>query len=417
MTSTLSSLLATLLDLTDEDTIAALDAVGVIVDANDDGVLDAGEFVDLTQLRGITEIIIPEGADGVDFDMTAEQALVAYTVDAAGVRSTWAHDADNATAEIAREDGDFRELTGNVDVFVGQDADISPLEGVDDLVVTFESLPVLTVASLQLNDQLEVEVDALGNLTGNATATQILEALTSPLSIVVDYVGLDFEGNPVDSVATVTAAFTKFANGTLDTVAVNGAAGAIAKASGEAADVDGILALADTIRWTGVGSRFSSQEEPLVAQAADDTFVFVAGTDGAEDTVINGFTTAAGNDILNFSGFLGAAPAALNGPWDTGPGVTLIENDVTILEDIAGNQDITTAAGLNVALAIGGEYAAIAMDPNETAVIMTTATGGGGVGTTFVFFAESSAAAVITTTLVGVLNNVDVDTFVLGNFA
>jgi Ca2+-binding RTX toxin-like protein len=148
-----------------------------------------------------------------------------------------------------------------------------------------------------------------------------------------------------------------------------------------------------------------------------DTFTFAAtGADNGEDTITDATAGGAG-DVFDFTLFLTAAAADLNGPYDGTQGAQSIENDVTILEDVAGNEDITTAAGLETALAVGGEYAAIDMAVTETAVILTTATAGGSTGDVYAFYATSDGAGDITVDLVGVINNVDVDDFVAGNFA
>ena len=61
----------------------------------------------------------------------------------------------------------------------------------------------------------------------------------------------------------------------------------------------------------------------------------------------------------------------MNAVLTANPGATDVERDVNLLVDITGNQDITTAAGLNTAVAVGGEYANINMANSKKAVFVT----------------------------------------------
>jgi Ca2+-binding RTX toxin-like protein len=162
--------------------------------------------------------------------------------------------------------------------------------------------------------------------------------------------------------------------------------------------------------------------DSLTGNAGADTFVFgaTAAANGAD--IFTDLTVGAGGDVLDFSAFAidGNATATAPGVFvaaDTAnPGAsTDIAGTVRRLVDIAGAQDITTAAGLTTALAAGGEYANIDMAANSKAIIIVSATGGADAD--FIFFATSDAAGVISVTLVGTTtNNVTIGNYVAGNF-
>lgn len=182
--------------------------------------------------------------------------------------------------------------------------------------------------------------------------------------------------------------------------------------------------------------RGGAGSDTLSGGAGNDRFIFetLALDNGAD--VILGFV--AGNsagavgpvpavfaDQLDFRGFLGGSPSALSAVITQnptpgllglgGPGTINIEGAVVRLVDIVGGQTLTNAAGLNVALAAGGEYANINMAANSTAIVIAAVNSD--VATQYLYYASSDGAGAISTVLVGTLQQVDIDSFVASNFA
>ncbi|MDH4396847.1 MAG: hypothetical protein QE278_14305 [Limnobacter sp.] len=159
-----------------------------------------------------------------------------------------------------------------------------------------------------------------------------------------------------------------------------------------------------------------------------DTFQFSSnsGAQGINGTdTLTDFTAGANQDVLSFAlfdlqqdnMFIGAAPSALRAVDKINPTAAVdVKGLIVRLVDIVGGQEIITKAGLEAALAAGGEYANIDMTAVTTskAVFITSATDGDDPDQ--VFFATSDAAGLITVSLVGQTNNVDIDNYVVGNF-
>lgn len=142
---------------------------------------------------------------------------------------------------------------------------------------------------------------------------------------------------------------------------------------------------ADTITGNGGNDSIILTDASATAAAAtgSDTVVFAATAAANGIDVITGFTTAgtaAGGDVLDFTAFLGGAASGLTA-YTANPGVAtdLTADGIITLVDIAGGQDISTAAGLQAALTVGGEY--VNLD-NTTAAVET-----------YVFLTAASAAA------------------------
>jgi hypothetical protein len=172
---------------------------------------------------------------------------------------------------------------------------------------------------------------------------------------------------------------------------------------------------ADTING-GVG------DDALTGGTGEDTFVFAdSAANNGSDTFAD-LTNGAGGDVLNLSAFNidgDGVPSAGNlgavNSIDPAIGVN-INGFVSRLVNIAGNEDITTAAGLTAAVAANGEYANIDMDNSTKAIVITSATDGAN-DVDFIFYLTSDNAGVITATLVGTtINVVDIDSYVTGNF-
>lgn len=163
--------------------------------------------------------------------------------------------------------------------------------------------------------------------------------------------------------------------------------------------------------------------------AGADRFVFEAvGADNGSDFILD-FVAGAGTqlnpaDMLDLRAFLGGSPAGLTAVQLINPALTIqgglsiglnIQNQVARLVDIAGGQNLTNAAGLNQALATGGEYANVDMAANSRAIIIAAQSSAA--SAQYVYYATADANRTITTTLVGTLQSVDIDSFVIGNFA
>lgn len=175
--------------------------------------------------------------------------------------------------------------------------------------------------------------------------------------------------------------------------------------------------------------------DSLTGGAGTDRFVFESlgannGADFITDFVAGAGTPASGMipavlaDVLDFTAFLGASPTGLTAVQLANPGLINIgglnmglniQNQVARLVDIAGGQNLTTAAGLAQALAGGGEYSNVDMSANSRAVIITSQSNVP--SAQFVFLATSDASRNISVSLVGTLQAVDIDGFVLSNFA
>lgn len=180
---------------------------------------------------------------------------------------------------------------------------------------------------------------------------------------------------------------------------------------------------ADTI----TGSRFNDTIEAgagndnITGGNGADTFVFASSATGNGTDTITDFIVGTGNDVLNLSAFgidgnTGAQVPVLGAVQTAAPAAASNVNGTIVrLVDIAGGQNITTAAGLTTAVAINGEYANINMTASSKAIFITSATNGADAD--FVFYAESNSEGTITATLVGTLTNaVDIDNYVAGNF-
>lgn len=155
----------------------------------------------------------------------------------------------------------------------------------------------------------------------------------------------------------------------------------------------------------------------LDTEGADTDFTIVLGATAATTGVntITNFTQGTGGDVLKIDAFLDAT--AFNGALTVNPGATTdATSDVNLLVDIAGGQDITTAAGLTAALAAGGEYANVDMTASGKAVFVTAASNAAG-QTQYVFYGTSDAGGNISVELVGTIANADIDSFVGANFA
>jgi Ca2+-binding RTX toxin-like protein len=169
----------------------------------------------------------------------------------------------------------------------------------------------------------------------------------------------------------------------------------------------------DTITG-GVGN------DTLTGNGGSDTFVFADSAANNGSDTITDFTTGGGGDILDFSAFAVDGNGTASAPGsitivlgNPGSPVTVLGPIVQIV-DLAGGDDITTAAGLQTALATG-ELANIDMAVSSKAIFITSATNGA--DPDFVFSATSDAGGAISVSLVGTLTgNVDIDAYSAANF-
>jgi hypothetical protein len=184
----------------------------------------------------------------------------------------------------------------------------------------------------------------------------------------------------------------------------------------------------DTIVLTDTTTDAASTVNLINAGKGNDTITLETAASKATDfTVVMGSTAAingldsitnfeqgASGDVLKPDAFLNAT--AMNAVITANTaGSTAVESDVNLLVDITGGQDITTAAGLDAALAAGGEYGNLDMAGSGKAVFVTASSSDAST-TSHVFFASSAANGTITTTKVATVASVDIDSWHSDNF-
>ncbi|MDP1932496.1 MAG: hypothetical protein Q8L60_13670 [Gammaproteobacteria bacterium] len=169
------------------------------------------------------------------------------------------------------------------------------------------------------------------------------------------------------------------------------------------------VTLGTSIAVGGGGSSVRGTEgaDNILLGAKTDTVVFDSSPT-AIDTIFN-FTTGSGTtkDVLDVSNSIAGGLNAT--VFSTNPAVTVLATNTIIrLADIAGGNDITTAAGLTAALNAGGEFANI--DATEAgATVYTFITSASTSSSTFYVFNAASVDATFdfsSVTLVGVVNAV-----------
>ena len=122
-------------------------------------------------------------------------------------------------------------------------------------------------------------------------------------------------------------------------------------------------------------------------------------TPTAVDTLFS-FTAGVGQDqleLLNYANFS-------TNTHTINEADTLASGDAAKLTDIAGNQDITSAAGLLTALNAGGEYALIDSSPGGQYTIITAASAGANSFYVFEAVGNAVTAEFDSVTLIGVVN-------------
>lgn len=383
--------------------------------------LNAAGTYDLSSLRGIKELRIPE-AFANKVKLTAEQALVAQSIKANGAVSD-----DGATPAVALAKGDFTKLAGadDVTVLVTKSADTSTLKGVDVVDVKDDSAANLTIRDNQLG--------AFNAGTQNAVAA--LDELADLTIKSMTVTGKD-----------VTTAKAKSEDLTVDTNFAHDATTGVAKTlsiTGHAAAIDGmrdllgtaadkaaftaLLAKAATVNHTLVGSELSTHSFDAAGNAAAsvtlngnsaavDTFTFVAApyTTGGAKVDIAGFTFGEGTaavpnvspaipaDVLNINAFLGAAIDASNGASTLNVGIAAGIN-------LAGADKANVLQVNNIQnLGVADFAAAVAANKIATAVsskyVVFADVAGDGDALQNIYFVETNNANVATVTLVGTIN-------------
>jgi hypothetical protein len=304
------------------------------------------------------------------------------------------------------------------------------LKGVDNFVLPNDTVPsamhdiALTINNTEMAN-LSVNTGAVaGAFTPTVFNAAAVLGQLSKLTANVNYSSLSNSGATVVESLPVTFDITANADGSLNTVVVAGAAGSIKSVD------TGLVNLATSITWQNVGSVYSALGGTALAgrDLAVDKFQFVSSVVNSSPTNITNFDAVANTgvdvaDILDFTAYLGAASGGITAALTANPVTTaLTTGKVYTLVDIAGNQDITTAAGLATALAAGGEYASLDSVASGKNVILTAATAG---STTYQAFyvtpatnAGTALTETFTVTLVGTITSSDAfSTLVSGNFA
>ena len=248
-------------------------------------------------------------------------------------------------------------------------------------------------------------------LTGGSGSDTIVFSGASTANIVVD---LSSTTDQVTNLAGAsnTATQTGFENITATSVTTSGIN---VTGSSSSNTVKGTNQ-ADTIA-SGTGAMTLTPDggnDVITGGSGIDTIIFESTAALSGTNTITGFTLGASADVLNPDAFLNAT--SLNAALTSEPATTTaVENDVNLLVDITGNQDITSATALNTALATG-EYSNLNMAASKTSIFVTAESNGSSV-TQHVFFATSaSGTAAITAVKVATIGSVDIDSFVAANF-
>jgi len=269
----------------------------------------------------------------------------------------------------------------------------------------------------------------VGDDTGEITSVAVTLGADSSMRIHTD----GFSG----SIGPMSITMGTNADVNIDISTVVGSVAAITLAGGDSsslADIDmttGVSAFGGIVAtsWAGdlsvdlsgvtTGTTIqvgAGGSDVLGTEGADNVF-FGAGVDQitfdatptSVDQVFN-FTGGAGKDVLD------VANAANFTAYTTNTADTLASGDFTKLTDIAGGQDITTAAGLLAALN-GGEYALI--DATAAASTYTFVTASSAASTTYYVFnaVETADASFDSVTLIGIVNGNAFSNLIAANVA
>ncbi|WP_417692145.1 beta strand repeat-containing protein [Roseibium sp.] len=387
----------------DQITLGAVGAGGTIsVDAgaNDDTIT--------TTIAIATDATSIKGGDGTD--------TLAFTDTNATTATLTVQ--DNLFSNISVEKIDFTgAIAGDLEWTLGGFANAMAAANGGKLIINAEALALGAAAD-------DVTINASALTAGNSVEVNLKDT-DATAGVASDIAVTGSAGNDKITVEEVTAASANIITLTGgkgdDTITVKTSAthdGKIVVNAGDGNDTVDLsgattdAVVADNIVTLGKGD----DTVTLGAEGADTSFTVAFANTAANNgtDTLKGFTAGVGGDVIDLDAFVN--PTAFNGALTANPGgATAVEGDVNVLVDIAGGQDITTAAGLQAALADGGEYSNINMTGSQKAVFVTAANEDAGQNQN-VFYAESDAAGNITVNLVGVMNSLDVNDLVAANF-
>ncbi|MDA8562611.1 DUF4214 domain-containing protein [Luminiphilus sp.] len=309
-------------------------------------------------------------------------------------------------------------IAGDLTFTVGGFADSMATRNGNVLGITSDTTATLSAAD-------DITIDASAMSAGNSVSVSITNTAAAATKVSnITVTGSD--GNDVITLEEDKAASANLitANGGAgdDTITIKSSSthdGAIVVSSGAGNDtIDLTAATTDAAVTANLVTPGSGNDIiKLDADAANTKVTIVTGSTAAltGELTITNFTQGATADVLKPDAFLNAT--AMNAALTANPGAPGdVENDVNLLVDIAGGEDITTAAGLTAALGTGGEYANVNMAASGKAVFVTAATNNAA-ETQYLFFATSDAGGNITAVSVGTIGSVDIDDFNAANFA
>ena len=293
----------------------------------------------------------------------------------------------------------------------------------------------------QNGGSLKISAQALiSGKAANDNITIDASGLSGTNSINIDIKNTDGDASTAVGVHTLTGSdgadtilHTEVTAASDDTITISSGSGNDTVTVVTSASQDGGVAITDgagdsTIDISGATSDAASTVNLITAGAGNDTIKLDtegANTDvtivAASTAVLNGkdtitnFLQATAEDVFKPDAFLNAT--ALNAVLTANAGTaTAVESDVNRLVDIAGGQDITTAAGLNSALSTG-EYSNINMAGSGSALFVTATTNAAGEDQ-HIFFATSDGGGTITAVEVAhfIGGALDIDTWHDDNF-
>jgi hypothetical protein len=367
--------------------------------------------------------------------LTTTQAITAAQTINLGAGTDTLHISDTvaSTATLTINDSTFKNVTG-VEVI---DFSNATLEG--DLIFTLGGYSN-SLASAASGNILKITSDTLA--VGTA-ATDIVTIDASGLS-GTNAVNIDIK-NTLDT-ATKASPITITGSDGADTIKVEeakaAAASTISITGGKGNDTITVKSTAthngkvvinsgagdDTIDVTAVTTDATVNLNLITPGAGDDTIklategantsfeIVTAATAALTGTItVTNYTIGTGGDVINADAYKDWSAVNATALTANPGSSTAVENDVNFLVDITGGQDITTASGLNSALASAGEYSNVDMAASKKALFVTAASNAAG-QTQHLFFASSDTGGGITVTKVGTIADEDIDSFVAANF-
>ncbi len=172
------------------------------------------------------------------------------------------------------------------------------------------------------------------------------------------------------------------------------------------------------LRGTTLGTDITTGTWKSLVYGTDAGDTIRLGT-GSDTVVLDGntetdtiYTFAAAKDVLDVND-----ATSLETLLSANATNVLVNGDIQRLVDISGGEDITTVAGLQAALDVGGEYVGVDVTASNTAVIITAASSS---ATKFYVFEINNdgtdAVAASEITLVGIVNGSTIGNLTLANF-